>query len=70
MEELFNFFDFQGFGEISHQDLKEVLGQEMACHVAVQAKADAHGVISKAPPGKEDRHLGVNRNRSTSMDID
>lgn len=53
MEELFNFFDFQGFGEISHQDLKEVLGQEMACHVAVQAQADAHGVISKAPPGND-----------------
>ena len=27
-QELFNFFDFQGTGLISHEDLKQVLGQE------------------------------------------
>lgn len=47
LEELFNFFDFHGTGLISHEDLKQVLGQELACHVAVQARADAQGVISK-----------------------
>lgn len=47
LEELFNFFDFHGTGWISHEDLKQVLGQELACHVAVQARADAQGIISK-----------------------
>ena len=28
VQELFNFFDFHGTGLISHQDLKQVLGQE------------------------------------------
>jgi Ca2+-binding EF-hand superfamily protein len=27
-QELFNFFDFHGTGLISHEDLKQVLGQE------------------------------------------
>lgn len=47
LEELFNFFDFQGTGHITHEDLKAVLGQDLACHVAVQARANAQGVISQ-----------------------
>jgi len=47
VEELFNFFDFRGKGVISHDDLSQVLGREMACHVAMQARADEEGQISK-----------------------
>ena len=48
VEELFNFFDLRGTGQISLDDLSQVLGQEMACHVAMQAQANEEGVISKS----------------------
>ena len=46
-KELFNWFDFKGTGRITHEDLVQVLGQDMACHVALQANANAEGFISK-----------------------
>lgn len=47
LEELFNFFDIHGKGEVSYADLCEVVGEHMASEVAVQAHADATGCISK-----------------------
>ena len=47
IEELFSFFDFSGKGQITLDDLSQVLGQEMACHVAIQANADEEGTVSK-----------------------
>ncbi|CAE7360886.1 CPK14 [Symbiodinium sp. CCMP2592] len=47
VEELFSFFDFRGKGQITLEDLSQVLGQEMACHVAIQANADEEGIVSK-----------------------
>ena len=48
VEELFTFFDFRGNGQISLEDLSQVLGQEMACHVAMQARANEEGMISNS----------------------